>query len=201
MEKKYSIIIIEDHPIMRAGLITYFSKTRRWNILGVAANISDAKKILEKTKADVLLLDIKLEDGWSLDLIPWLKENTKQDIPLLAVYTAFDDFAHVSAAVSFGVKAYVTKSSSETELEDALLNAINGEVYIAEEAKMHLHNVTALSGLLTKREGQLLQLVKQGLSNKEAADELGIRPRTVANILSCVYAKTGIKSRKELERL
>ena len=186
---------------MRAGLITYFSKTRRWNILGVAANISDAKKILEKTKADVLLLDIKLEDGWSLDLIPWLKENTKQDIPLLAVYTAFDDFAHVSAAVSFGVKAYVTKSSSETELEDALLNAINGEVYIAEEAKMHLHNVTALSGLLTKREGQLLQLVKQGLSNKEAADELGIRPRTVANILSCVYAKTGIKSRKELERL
>jgi len=203
LDKRHDIIIIEDHPVMRTGLVSFFSKTGRWNILGIAASVSNAKKILAKTKTDVLLIDIKLEDGWGLDLIPWLKENIKQGepLPVLAVYTAFDDYAHVSAALSLGIKTYITKSSSENELEAALLKALKGETYIDEGAKMHLQNVTALSSLLTKREGQLLQLIKQGLSNKEAADKLGISPRTVANILSCVYAKTGIKSRKELERL
>ena len=217
-----SIVIIEDHPVMRKGLTSYFTDTRRWLVLGSASSIVSAKEMLNKvtlnSMPDVLLLDIQLEDGinpsgWGLDIIPWLKIHLDAvtrlpaapppatPMPLLAVYSTFDDYAHVSAALSLGVKAYVTKRHSEQELEAALLKAFNGEVFIDEAAKMSLQNVSILSCLLTKREAEILNSVKVGLSNKQIAENLNISHRTVENILSCIYDKTGIKSRSDLERL
>ena len=219
MPEKKSLIIIEDHPVIRHGLAAWFAQTGRWNISGAASSLADAKNMLAKVAADIVLLDIQLEDGWGLDIIPWLANHscgvntaapmTAQSVttplltaPLLtAVYSAFDDYAHVSAAMSLGVKAYVTKRRSEAELEAALLQALSGAIYIDEAAQTKLWNVTNIFSLLTKREAEILTLVKSGLSNKQIAGRLGISRRTVENILSCVYDKTGIRSRLELERL
>ena len=128
-----NIIIVEDHPLMQKGLTSYFSGTDRWKVAGTASSLAEAKHLLCKTSEefplDVLLLDIQLEDGWGLDIIPWLKEQRKeeqQSLPLLAVYTSFDDYSHVSTALSLGVKVYITKLRSEKELEAALLNAFRG---------------------------------------------------------------------------
>jgi NarL family two-component system response regulator LiaR len=99
------------------------------------------------------------------------------------------------------VRAYVCKRRGEQELEAALCSALLGELFIDDSARTKLHNVTALISLLTKRESEILTLVKSGLSNKEAAARLGLSRRTVENILSCIYDKTGIRSRRELERL
>ncbi|MCL2759696.1 MAG: response regulator transcription factor [Treponema sp.] len=202
------IVIVEDHPVMRKGLAAYFNETGRWHVTGSASNLAAAKELLIKNDTDVLLLDIQLDNrldadsaDWGLDIIPWLRELKKNPLPLLAVYSTFDDYAHVSSALSLGVKAYVTKRCNESELEKALLKALNGEIYIDEAAKMKLQQVTTFSCLLTKREAEILNLVKKGLSNKEIAGSLGINHRTVQNILSCIYDKTGIKSRQELERL
>jgi len=178
---------------------------------------------------DVILLDIQLDNkleaavanvadtdiadtdaadasaGWGLDLISWIKEQKtackKSVLPLFAVYSAFDDYAHVSIAVKMGVKAYITKRRSEQELETALFSALNGEVYIDEAAKINLQKVLSISSLLTKRETEILNLVKSGFSNKQIAAKLNISYRTVENILSCLYDKTGIKTRLELQRL
>jgi len=122
-------------------------------------------------------------------------------MPLMAVYSAFEDYAHVSAALSLGVKAYITKRRSEQELEAALLKALDGSIIIDEAARIKLDNAVNVISLLTKREAELLNLVKKGLSNIQIANQLGISRRTVENILSCVYDKTDIKSRLELERL
>ena len=205
---------------MQKGLSDYFSSTG-WQVLAAASTLRSAKKALEEITPDLLLLDIHLNenetdnintdnidniqiDSWGLDIIPWLQEKTaekKIDMPLLAVYSAFDDYAHVSSALNLGVKAYVTKRHNEKELEKILLKAFEGESYIDETAKMKLKQITTLSCFLTKREAEILKLVKTGLSNNEIAAKLGISFRTVQNILSCIYDKTGIKSRKELERL
>jgi len=203
MKDKKNLVIIEDHPIMRQGLAVWFEKTGRWNVTGTASNLTDAKEILNKVLADILLLDIQLEDGWGLDIIPWLVKQDKlaQTAPMIAIYSAFDDYAHVSAALSLGVKAYIIKRRSEAELEAALLKVLAGEIYIDEAARTKLENVTNLLSLLTKREGEILSLVKNGLSNKQIAARLNISRRTVENILSCVYDKTGIRSRIELEKL
>jgi len=201
-----SILIVEDHPIMLEGLSSYFEKTERWQIIGKVTNLSDAKKIIMKNHIDVLLLDIQLEEGWGIDIIPWLNqyyENlslcSKQ--PIVAVYSAYDDYAHVNVALSMGVKVYMCKRRSESELENALKKALEGKVYIDDGVQTKLKTVSDLCCVLTKREKEILTLVKRGFSNKDIANNLGINFRTVENILSCVYDKTGIKSRYQLQNL
>jgi len=183
------------------SLALYFSDSGRWNVLGTAPSLAETKtKISGMNGIDVLLLDVQLEDGWGLDIIHWVREQ-KIKPPVFAVYTAFDDFGHVSAAMSLGAKVYITKRRNKQELEAAILNALSGIVCIDESAQMKLNAVTNYSSMLTKREAEILTLVKNGLSNNEIAAKLGISIRTVQNILSCVIDKTGIKSRQKLERL
>jgi DNA-binding NarL/FixJ family response regulator len=130
-------------------------------------------------------------------------ELLKKDvgIPIMAVYSIFNDYAHVNAAMSMGVRAYITKRRGAEELEAALEKAIRGEIYIDEEAQTRINNTENLLRLLSNREREILFLVKSGHSNREIAAKIGISRRTVENILSCVYDKTGIRSRLELERL
>jgi len=196
-----NIFIIEDHPIVLESLSSFFANTGKWKVLGTASSVEQAKVKLSDTGSfEVLLLDIQLEDGWGLDIISWMQEQ-KMKMPLIAVYTAFDDYGHVSAAICLGAKAYITKRRNKQELEAAVLNALNGIVCIDEAAQMKLNVVTSYTGMLTKRESEILTLVKSGLSNKDIAYKLDISIRTVQNILSCIYDKTGIKSRQELEKL
>ena len=196
------IIIIGDHPIMLEGLAAFFVKTGRWNVKGTAASLEEAKKLLAVTHADIVLIDIQLEDGWGLDIIPWYEKEKPNDAkPVMAVYSSYDDCAHVRTAVSLGVQAYITKRRSDKELENALLKALAGEKYIDEAAHYNLAGSNSKLILLTKREMEMLTLAKQKKSNKEIAAELGISYRTVENTLSCVYDKTGVNSRYELQLL
>jgi NarL family two-component system response regulator LiaR len=211
MDKLPNIIIIEDHPVMRGGLVSYFTGTRRWNVLGAVSDIEDAKILLSspydtkesRVTADLLLIDVQLKNGWGIDIIPWLKSQAPEKIkmPALAVYSAYDDYTHVSAALSMGIRGYICKHRSERELENALIKILEGKTYIDDSAQARLETNTKLINLLTKREAEILTLVKGNLSNNQIASNLGISQRTVENILSCVYDKTGIHSRLELQML
>ncbi|MCL2265049.1 MAG: response regulator transcription factor [Treponema sp.] len=203
-----SLMIVEDHPVMREGLVNYFTDTGRWRIVGKASCLNSAKKILPCIFTDnqsaafknenVLLLDIQLKDGWGLDLIPMIDADRR---PVIAVYTAFDDYSHVSAALGMGVNAFVCKNRDERELEQALLKSLNGITYIDDCVQAKLNVSADTFRLLTKRESEILRFVKAGLSNNEIAIKLGISRRTVENILSCIYDKTGIRTRLDLQRL
>ena len=206
MEKKHGLVIVEDHPVMRNGLAAYFAKAALWQIAGTASTLEEAKILLTGTPADVVLLDIQLEDGWGLDIIPWFASQARAapeafGIPLIAVYTNYDDFAHVSAAMTLGVRAFVTKRQNEQELENALLKALAGETYIDDTSLFLVSAFKNQLRLLSKREMEIFTLVKQQNTNKQIAGKLGISTRTVENILSCVYDKIGVRSRYELEML
>jgi NarL family two-component system response regulator LiaR len=211
-KEKTSMAIIEDHPVMRNGLAAYFRNTGQWDVCGTASTVAEAKELLDVLFPEILLLDLQLEDGWGLDIIPWIvkqPELNRQEFqqipmavqPLVAVYSVFDDHLHVKKALDMGVKAYITKRRNETELEHALLKALNGEIYIDEIAQTKFQEISGILKLLTVRETEVLNLVSGGLSNKQIADRLGISKRTVENMVSCVYSKTGIKSRAELKIL
>ena len=195
-----NIVIIEDHPIVSEGLTSYLTKTGRWNVAGTASSIAAAKELLDVTHTKIILLDIQLEDGWGLEILPWFVTRTENK-PIVAVYSAFDDYAHVNAALSLGVRAYITKRHGARELEKVLLNTLSGEMYIDDMAQINLHNTANGISILTKREKEIFSMVKTGLHNRQIATRLGISHRTVENILSCVYDKFGIRSRYELERL
>jgi len=198
------LVIVEDHPIMREGLVKYFTGTNRWQVVGTASTLAEAKELVNRVYADVFLLDIQLEDGWGLDIIPYITKKerfSEQSRPIMAVYSSFDDYAHVSAALGMGVQAYICKRRGEQELEAALRSTLDGTPYIDDTVQSKLNKTVNLFSLLTRRETEIFRLVTQGLSNKQIAENLKISPRTVENILSCVYDKTGLRSRIELERL
>jgi len=199
MTEKKNIAIVEDHPVMRRGLEAWFKETERWSVTRTAASFEEARAVLPGLPVDLVLLDLQLEDGWGLDIIPSFEQSYQ--MPVFAVYTGFDSHAHVTAALSLGVRAYVTKRRTEAELEGFLLRALEGEICVDESAKIKLQNIKDLASLLTMREAEIFTLVSKGLSNRQIAARLEISHRTVENILSCVYDKTGIHSRLELERL
>jgi NarL family two-component system response regulator LiaR len=200
----HSIVIVEDHPLMRKSLAGFFAGSGRWLALGSAGNLEEARALLsvpETAQADILLLDIHLEQDWGLDIIPWIKQQKRKKSPAAVVYSAFDDYAHVSAALSMGIRGYVTKKQNETELEAALTVVLSGRIYIDSSAELKLQSAAGAISLLTRRETDIFTLVKTGLSNQQIADKLFISRRTVENILSCIYDKTGIPSRLELQKM
>jgi NarL family two-component system response regulator LiaR len=195
------VVIIEDHPLMRNGLAAYFAGTGRWRVLGSAQDAESARPLLSAPEAmpDILIVDIQLGNGWGLDIIPWLRKRGA--VPPVVVYSAFTGYAHVNTAFGMGVRGYVSKNRSGAELEAALEAVLRGEIYTDAEVERELAAVDDTLALLTKREGEILTLVRTGLSNKTIAERLGIKCRTVENILSCIYDKTGIHSRLELQKL
>ena len=203
MGAMHSIVIIEDHPVMLRGLADFFAATGRWELRGSAGTLEQAQVLLKGLNLetlDILLLDIQLEDGWGLGLLPRLRERGGK-LPLMAIYSAFEDYAHARAALACGVQGYIPKSRDEAELEAALLKLLEDGVYL--DGAISESGVSFLDALnrLTKREGEIFSLVKSGLSNRAIAEKLSISRRTVENVLSCICEKTGVSSRRELQRL
>jgi DNA-binding NarL/FixJ family response regulator len=207
-----TILIVEDHAIMRKGLSDFLTETGRWQVLGEAASLEEAKSLLSTTappQADILLLDIDLQKTSGFDIIPWLRlqktkgsacKKRRAEIPAIVVYSAFDDYAHIQAAFKLGARGYVCKSQSEAELEAALTAVLDGGTYLCESLQTKILVATETLELLTKREQQIFTLVRAGRSNRSIAKQLEISVRTVENHLSCIYGKTGL-TRASLQKL
>ncbi|GHU10501.1 DNA-binding response regulator [Spirochaetia bacterium] len=203
------LFLVEDHPVMRRGLAAWFAETGRWNVLGAAAGLDEAKALLsESSPPDIIVLDIQLGrqelgcHAWGLGLVPWLREKFGKAAPACVVYSAFTDTAHVGAAFKQGVRGYVGKDADEAALEKALLSVLAGGEYMDPSlAAERLTRVTGFEERLTRREAEVFNLAKARLSSREIGARLGISSRTVDNILSCIFDKTGIANRKELGKL
>ncbi|MDR2110038.1 MAG: response regulator transcription factor [Spirochaetaceae bacterium] len=203
-----NIVIVEDHPVMRKGLAAWFAETGRWKVLGTAASLEDAAALfcsihaeITGGTADIVLLDIQLEGAWGLDLIPRLRERFGKASPPCVVYSAFDGWAYINAALNAGARGYVSKRSGEEELEKALQAVLAGDEYVEKSLREHLGRVTGMVERLTRRETEVWNLAREGLSSRRIGSRLGISPRTVDNILSIIYDKTGIRDRRELMKL
>jgi DNA-binding NarL/FixJ family response regulator len=205
---KPSIIFIEDHAVMRKGLASWFAASERWQVTGTASSLETAKElfvdssnsITPSLKVDIMLLDIELKDGMGLDIIPWLAEQNIS-CPKIAVYSNFETYAYVKLALNRGAKAYISKSREESEVEAALIAALNGELWIDPIVWKKNQNTKNLIDLLSAREFEILILLKRNFSNKQISDSLFISTKTVANHISNMNDKTGTHSRLELQNL
>jgi CheY-like chemotaxis protein len=118
-------------------------------VLGTAGSLEEAKMILsapETARADILLLDIRLENDWGLDIIPRIRRQKREKIPAVVVYSGFDDYAHVSAALSLGAQGYITKKQGETDIEAALVAVLSDRTYIDRSAELKLQSAARARG-------------------------------------------------------
>ena len=199
-----SVVIIDDHEMMRAGLAARLSE--RWRVTGEAGSLDEASTLFADPAEwpDLVILDIELGKEWGIDLPGLLRKKNPEEnkiLPPFLVYSVYDDYAHINAALRAGIKSYVCKSQSADELLEAMENAVCGKKSFNSNL---VHRMAAVSDLilgLTRREREIFNKVQHRFSNKEIAASLGVSLRTIENNLSILYDKTGVKNRRELEQL
>ncbi|MCD6141810.1 response regulator transcription factor [Candidatus Bipolaricaulota bacterium] len=175
------IAIVDDHALVRAGLVRLLSA--RYDVIGEAADAASALALVRRASPDLLLLDLSLPDRDGLSAIPDLiaaSPNTR-----ILVLTMYDEPEYAAAAVAAGACGLVSKSASADTLYAAIDAAVKG-------------TLERPSFGLTEREQDVLSLLGEGKEDAEIAALLGISPRTVANHCARLMEKLGIHTRAGL---
>lgn len=205
------IMLIEDHPLTRKGFCTFLEDTGDFSVISQAGTLEEAKGIVWEfnqllstdSVPDVIILDILLNGENGLDFFPFLKqscEERKRAIPKVLVCSMYEEPSRIRTALDLGAAGYVPKSAREAEFLRAVNIVASGETYLSPELSRRLDNLSALRGKFTKREQDVLFLIKQNYTNQHIAKTLGVNIRTVENNISHMYLKTGCATREELLR-
>jgi len=212
------IMLIDDHPLAINGIGAWLSGTGRFTISATAGNISEAVSLIESMNElpEIIILDISLGEEDGLEFIPKLEEICKkknaaafpQDtapdasaaiMPNILVCSMYEDPFLIQQAFDMGAKAFISKSAKSSEIITAIDALLEGGTYINPRYK--LDDLNQEWSLLSRRENEIVALIKRNLHNRQIAKRLCLSLRTVENHISRIYFKTGTKSREELINL
>jgi NarL family two-component system response regulator LiaR len=200
---KTAVFLIEDHPLTRHGLVSCLEDTDRFSVAGEASSLEEARRIIRGRPSlpDLVILDIMMEGENGLDFIPFLKqfcETQKVKMPAVLVCSVFEDPFRIRSAVQLGARGYIPKSAGETELLRAVDIILSGGIFLDEKLNLKIGGISDVFGKFTRRERQILAMIKQNYTNQRIAKELFISQRTVENHISHIYLKTGCNDRQQL---
>ncbi len=192
------IIVVDDHPVVREGLVAILSTQADFAVVGEASDGLQALELCQRIQADMLLLDLELP---ALDGVAVLERLDFAAISLrVLVFTAFDTDERIIGAVRAGAQGYLLKGAPRDELFAAirLINAGGSTLHPLIASKL-LRQVQRDINLieLTPREHEVLQQLAQGLANKQIAYQLNITERTVKFHLNSIFQKLGAHNRTE----
>jgi DNA-binding NarL/FixJ family response regulator len=188
------IMIIDDHPVVRAGLASMLSTRPGIDVVGSASSGLEALALLEKITPDVILMDLRMPGMSGLDTIRTI--NSRQDPPRIIVLTSYDTDEDIYQCVGAGAHGYVLKDTPQDRLLEAI-QAVNAKGrYFPADIASRLTERMARSNL-TPREHQVLQLVSKGLTNKEIGRAFGISDNTARNHVNSIIEKLEVSDRTE----
>jgi len=203
------ILIIDDHAVFRMGVRAVLESDERMRIVGEASDYSSAIPIIVEQQPDIILLDLDLGNDSGFDLLPEVLQLAP-DARLIVLTGVRDSEAH-QRAVLLGAMGLVLKEKALDSLLKAIEKVYQGEVWLDRTMIASVLNSRARSGTspeqnpyaaqiasLTEREREIIQLVGEGMRNKEIAERLVISEATVRNHLTSVFAKLGVNDRFEL---
>lgn len=180
--KKLKVFIVDDHKLIREMWRMIFEEKEHLEVVGESGQLNDALEQIYKLRPDVVLLDINLPPDSGMDAVPHIRKHVP-GAKIIAV-SMHNQPAYAKKMFQLGVKGYVTKNSSQSELLKAIEEVIAGNNYICTEIKDKLSDIVlqedAQSGVkdLSIRELEVIKLIKEGLSSKEIAAKLDISVRT-----------------------
>lgn len=190
-------LLIDDHPVVRAGLRAYLERNAGLQVVGEAASLAEARQWLEQanTPPDLAIVDLKLGDGQGTDLIADLLRAAPK--VRILVLSSFPEEEAIRAAMAAGAHGWLDKQQDPGALADAVRAALRGELPLAAEAVRILTSPPVDDPFedLTPRERHVLRGIARGLSNREIAERLGVREKTVKTHAGAVYAKLGVERR------
>lgn len=198
-----TLVLIDDHAILRSGIKLLLTDEPDFEIVGEAESAEEARGLLLRTKPNVALLDVTLKDGSSIKKLRELRASSP-DTRILML-TMHDDQSLLRAALAEGAAGYIGKHAASEELIAAIRTVSRGRTYISVSADSAAHLIgTRLSdvprSVLSKRESEVLVLLAEGHTAKEAAEKLGVSKKTVDTYRARIKEKLDLASRAELVR-
>lgn len=189
------ILIVDDHPVVRSGLQGMLSAQTDFEVIGEAVDGAGAVAFAEKDSPDVILMDLKMPGMDGVSAIREIKASAPE-IHIL-VLTTYDSDADIMPAIEAGATGYLLKDSPRDDLFRAIRSAADGESVLAPTVAARLMGRMRAPAeeALTSRELEVLELLAEGLLNKEIAQRLHISAATVKTHLLHIYAKLNVDGR------
>ncbi|MEV4312767.1 response regulator transcription factor [Actinocrispum sp. NPDC049592] len=191
------LLIVDDHPVVRDGLRVAFTGEPDIEVVGEAANGREAVEQVAALQADVVLMDLRMPELDGVRAIRRLKESSSQ--ARVIVLTTFDTDSDVLPAIEAGATGYLLKDAPTEELLRAVRAAHQGQSVLSPSVANRLIGQVRKPqrGTLSPRELEVLQLVADGTTNREAAAKLFISEASIKTHLLHIYAKLDVRDRAQ----
>lgn len=190
------VLVVDDHEVVRRGVVDVVDADPELTVVAEAGTVLDAVRRAAAVRPDVAVVDLKLPDGTGIDVVRQLRAD-QPDVRCV-VLTSFDDDEAVAAAKDAGAAAFVLKTVRGTEIADVVRNVAHGRNLLDERTlarrKAAHHDPTEA---LTPTEKKVLELIGDGMSNREIGDQLGLAEKTVKNHVTGLLAKMGFRRRTQ----
>ncbi|MBI1383840.1 MAG: response regulator [Rhizobiales bacterium] len=204
MTDRIRVAVVDDHPLMREGIIHILKADAAFDVVGEGANAQEALRIAQEQLPDIMLIDVSMPGGGIR-----AAEAIAETCPIVKVVmlTVSEDERDVSASLKAGARGYILKGVSGPEFQRSVRAIHNGENYVSPDLAARL--LTALKAqpeasrepttppLLTVREEQILSLLADGLSNKEIAARLELSEKTIKHYMTNIFQKLQVRNRVE----
>jgi len=196
VDARIRILVADDHPVVRDGLVAMLSTQSDFDVVGEAATGREAVEQVGMLRPDVMLLDLEMPEMDGVEVLHSLRQESRE--VRVIVFTAFDTDERIMAAVQAGAQGYLLKGAPREELFRAVrVVHAGGSTLQPVIASKLMRQVSEDFDPLTPRELEVLSLVAQGLQNKEIAAELAITVRTVKFYVSSILGKLRAGNRTE----
>ncbi|HEV6965178.1 response regulator transcription factor [Roseateles sp.] len=192
------ILLIDDHPMVREGLVARLQAVLRFEVVGEAGNRAEALEQLARTTPDVVLMDVGLKEVNGIALGAEMLA-ARPDIKLL-MFSMYDNPEYVQRALQAGARGYVLKDAPATEIVSAIDAVAAGGTFLSAAVSGRLFRGQSPKPVLTPRESEILALLGQGASSKQIARQLDLSVRTVEAHRQSIKRKLELDGQAELIR-
>jgi two-component system NarL family response regulator len=193
-KEKIRVLIVDDHPVVREGLASIVSREPDLAVVAQAKNGQEALELFRLHQPDLTLLDLSLPDISGVEVISQLMPEFPGS--RFAVLSVFDGNEDIYRALKAGALTYLLKDSKPDELLRAIREAASGNRYLTPEVAGKLAQRIS-EDYLTAREQEVIQLMADGKSNRQIADELGLSEGTVKTHVTNILEKLKVTSRSQ----
>ena len=202
-DAKIKILVADDHPMLREGLVAVLSTQPDFDVIGEASNGSEVVWMAERLHPDVILLDLEMPNADGVAALERLRNADARTRTI--VFTAYDTDERILGALRAGARGYLLKGASRKEIFDAVRTVHSGgsllQPAVTSRLLEHVERGNERPEDLTSRELEVLDLLAHGHKNSEIAEELFISERTVKFHVSSILAKLGVGNRTEAARI